>query len=102
MPLNNNYIFELDADFSIDAALEFDIEFEEDSDIVFEIKEQFVIEYKEKLPDYEGPYNVIPKISKTILPTKDTSMSEDITIFQIPYAAVKNTAGGVTVTIGLE
>lgn len=56
----------------------------------------------DRLPEYQGSYKVTPKIEKITLPTKDKSLYEDITVYQIPYSAVKNNAGGNTITIGLE
>ena len=53
-------------------------------------------------PIYEGDYNIVPKVSEQVLETKNKSLLDDITVFQIPYAAVSNPSGGETVTIGLE
>ena len=56
----------------------------------------------DRLPDYEGSYEVIPKITSQTLPTKDTSMIEDVQITAIPYQEVDNISGGKTATIGFE
>lgn len=56
----------------------------------------------DKYPDYTGSYEVTPKIRSQILPTKNTSLDEDIVIFDIPYQEVSNPSGGLTATIGLE
>lgn len=53
-------------------------------------------------PYYTGSYAVIPKIKEQKLATKNKSLVDDVTIFQIPYAEVSNPAGGKTITIGLE
>lgn len=53
-------------------------------------------------PYYEGSYVVTPRVTEQLLPTKDTVLEDDVTIFQIPYSSVSNPAGGNTVTIGLE
>lgn len=55
-----------------------------------------------RLPTYEGDYSVTPKVSEIVLPTKNKSMTDDVTVFQIPYHEVENPSGGLTVTIGLE
>lgn len=55
-----------------------------------------------KLPYYKGEYEITPKVTEQILETKNKSMKEDITVFQIPYSSVINPSGGQTVTIGLE
>lgn len=55
-----------------------------------------------RLPNYKGDYQVTPKIDQIVLPTKNKSMTDDVTVFQIPYKEVKNPQGGSTVTIGLE
>ena len=56
----------------------------------------------EDYPIYEGSYVVTPRITEQVLDTKNKSLLDDITIFQIPYASVSNPSGGSTVTIGLE
>ena len=49
---------------------------------------------------YEGPYTVTPHVSNNqVLPTNDLVMSDDVTVFKIPYAEVSNISGK-TVTIG--
>lgn len=55
-----------------------------------------------RLPDYGGSYSVTPKVTEQVLPTKDRSMLDDITIFQVPFQETDNPSGGKTVVIGLE
>jgi len=55
-----------------------------------------------QLPFYEGDYCVTPSVNEVVLPTKNKSMVDDVTVFQIPYSSVSNPAGGETITIGLE
>ena len=55
-----------------------------------------------KLPDYSGSYSVTPKVTEQVLPTKDKSMLDDVTIFQVPFQETDNPSGGKTVVIGLE
>lgn len=49
---------------------------------------------------YEGPYEVTPTLETQMLATRNKTMSDDVTVFEIPYAEVGNTAGGTTATIG--
>ena len=56
---------------------------------------------REKYYDtYPGPYEVIPKSYDQILNTKNLLMINDTTVKEIPYAAVSNVHGGLTITIG--
>ena len=54
----------------------------------------------DKLPDYEGDYNITPKIDAQTLETKDKSMTADLEVEKIPYQEVSNPSGGLTATIG--
>jgi len=81
----------LDIPMSLDPSVEFEIEFD--------------ISYGQggKYPDYEGEYVVTPAIQESrVLPTAGRSMTDDLTITQVPYAETSNIGGGITVTIGLE
>lgn len=53
------------------------------------------------LPYYRGDYEVTPKITEQTLPTKQKSMSDDVTIKPIPTNEVSNPYG-ITFTIGGE
>lgn len=96
-------IMELEADFNISNEFIADVSLSSEQ-IEFTIDENFVINKsgEGRLPDYLGKYTITPKVKEIVLPTKDKSMLRDITIFQIPYSSVKNSAGGTTITIGLE
>ena len=53
-----------------------------------------------KLPNYTGPYTVIPKVKQDqTLNTKDKSMVDDVVVLEIPYEEVHNVTG-TTFTIG--
>lgn len=53
------------------------------------------------IPVYNGEYTVIPKVDEEqILETSGYAMAKDVTVKEIPYFEVKNTAGGTTATIG--
>lgn len=55
----------------------------------------------EKTPDYyEGSYEIKPTNDEQILPTKDKTMKEDLTVDPVSFIEVGNTAGGTTVIIG--
>jgi len=50
---------------------------------------------------YTGAYQVTPHpVNDVILATKNKSMTDDVTVYKIPYEAVSNPQGGNTVTIG--
>lgn len=55
-----------------------------------------------KLPDYEGDYEVTPRLVEQVLPTKDKSMLDDVTVNPIGVDRVSNPSGGKTVTIGAD
>ena len=50
---------------------------------------------------YEGAYSVIPKVYQQILETKNKLMSDDVTIYEIPYTEVSNLVG-TTVIIATD
>lgn len=54
----------------------------------------------EKLPYYTGAYEVTPAVIEQILPTARKSMSDDVTIKEIPHEEVSNESGGYTFIIG--
>lgn len=58
------------------------------------------IAYNGDIEEYTGEYDVYPKISSQILETKDTVLTHNIKVFEIPYASVSNNSGGMTATIG--
>ena len=49
---------------------------------------------------YLGPYEVTPTFDEQYLETRDHTMTDDVTVHQIPVHRVSNPAGGVTVSIG--
>ncbi len=51
---------------------------------------------------YEGSYEVTPSVENQTLATKERVLTDDITILEIPFFSVGNTAGGNTVYIGSE
>lgn len=80
-----------------------DFIFEDNSnDIELSFDEEINNIVSKEYPDYLGTYEVTPKVTEIILPTKNKTMKKNVTVFQIPYAEVSNAAGGKTVTIGLE
>ncbi len=51
-------------------------------------------------PEYKGETEVVPKaFEDQTLKTKNTLVTKDIVVSQIPYFAVSNPAGGYTVSI---
>lgn len=58
-----------------------------------------VVDGDGRLPDYDGPYEAIPKAHPQTLETKDKSMKDNVTVAEIPYHEVSNETG-TTVVIG--
>ncbi len=55
----------------------------------------------EELPTYDGTYEVTPSTEADVnLQTANTYMDANVVVQKIPFAEVKNTANGVTATIG--
>ena len=52
-----------------------------------------------RLPDYDGDYEVVPKLIDQVLPTKDKSMTNDVVVKEVPVARVSNPSGGKTCII---
>lgn len=79
---------------------EFELIFSE-SNVAFDIS---FGEVQTVLPDpYTGQYVVIPKANdETILQTKNKSMSDNVTVKEIPYYSTSNPQGGNTIYIGTE
>lgn len=48
---------------------------------------------------YTGEYEVTPHDYEQTLECKEKMMSENVTVFEIPYAEVLNLSGGYTATI---
>lgn len=54
-------------------------------------------------PDfYEGEYDITPKVEAQTIPTANKFLAEDVTVREIPFFRVGNTAGGSTVYIANE
>ena len=51
-------------------------------------------------PDYEGEYEVVPRLYQQGLETRDKVMRDDVTVYEIPVAYTSNVYGGKTVVIG--
>ena len=51
-------------------------------------------------PSYEGEYIVIPKLHEQTLETRHKTMSNDVTVKEIPITVTSNPQGGKTVLIG--
>ncbi len=81
---------------------------EKQQEIILEIEKEKEIEISVEsgtggmLPYYDGEYEFTPRTTEILIPTKNKSMVDDVTIFQIPYKEVSNPEGGHTVTIGIE
>lgn len=52
---------------------------------------------------YQGPYEVTPRaFNSVVLPTNDKTMTDDVTVFEIPYWETSNLFDGKTVYIANE
>lgn len=51
-------------------------------------------------PLYTGPFDVVPSADEQVLKTAKKTVTNDITISQIPYTEISNLSGGYTVSIG--
>ena len=81
--------------FVIDEAESLDFTLDEAESLDFELDE-----YTQVTPDkYQGPYYVIPEVEPQLLETKNKLMSDDVTVWAIPYTEVSNPEG-TTVIIG--
>lgn len=86
----------LDVDLTVE---EYDLEIDDGAS--FDVELDTVIKVVTITGDmYEGPYEVTPTLETQMLATRNKTMSDDVTVFEIPYAEVGNTAGGMTATIG--
>ena len=52
-----------------------------------------------RLPDYEGSYDVTPRLVEQVLPTNGRSMNDDVTVREVPIERVSNPSNGKTVVI---
>lgn len=88
---DNSFDMSIDGDdFNVELIQsEFDIDFAE-----------AVIVQGDRLPNYEGLYEITPRVVEQMLETKDKSMVNDLTVNAIPYVEVSNVGGGFTATIG--
>lgn len=56
----------------------------------------------EDIKEYEGEYEVVPKLKGETLPTKERYMEADLVVKPIPIYETTNNSGGVTVYIAKE
>ena len=61
-----------------------------------------IVPVYEDVPEYQGVYDVTPKVVEQKMGTKDKLMRDDVTIKSIPFFNVSNASGGSTVYIGNE
>lgn len=58
--------------------------------------------YSDAASEYEGPYEVTPKVEAQTLETAGKIMQSNVEIHKIPYFEVDNTSGGSTVYIAKD
>ena len=51
-------------------------------------------------PEYEGSYEVTPRLYVQSLDTDGKLMEDDVTVYEIPVTRTTNPTGGLTVLIG--
>lgn len=86
----------LDVDVSVE---EFDLEVQETESLDVELETAINVIHLQG-DEYEGPYIVTPKVEEQQLATRAKTMTDNVTVLEIPYAEVSNLSGGYTVTIG--
>lgn len=86
----------LDVDVSVE---EFDLEVNDETAVDFELGTAINVIHLQG-DEYEGPYIVTPKVEQQELATRAKTMTDNVTVLEIPYAEVSNLSGGYTVTIG--
>ena len=70
--------------------------FEEDEEFVLDFGEVFEIDHD--YDPYLGPYEVIPKAwEDQVLATNGKNMTDDVTVFEVPYDEVTNPTGTTVV-----
>lgn len=86
----------LDVDLTVE---EYDLDFDDGAS--YDVELDTIIRVVTITGDmYEGPYEVTPTLETQMLATRNKTMRDDVTVFEIPYAEVGNIAGGMTATIG--
>ena len=86
----------LDVELSVE---EFDLEVNDEAAVDFDLDTAIEVIQIGGDP-YEGPYTVTPKVTEQTLETLAKTMTDNVTVLEIPYIAVSNPSGGTTVTIG--
>lgn len=64
--------------------------------------DEYIPYHTTELPDYEGEYEVIPRLSPQVLATNERVMRSDMTIDGIPSYRTTNPSGGYTVIIAQD
>ena len=67
--------------------------------VCFRSLQRVIAQGGEQLPNYGGPTSVLPSFARQVLPTKGTSVHENIEIRPIQVTVVSNTSGGKTISI---
>jgi hypothetical protein len=86
-------VIELEFDL-ISADMSIDMEMAEETEVI-----EFGINSGDGLKPYTGDYDVIPKVVDQVLETKNLSMTDDVTVKEIPMHEVSNDYG-TTIIIG--
>lgn len=76
-----------------------DLRIEDDVGIDLGVAEQIVVKHYDA-DLYTGAYEVTPDFTETVLPTRNTVLTDNVEVKPIQVESVSNTAGGRTVYIG--
>lgn len=91
----------VDIDFSTNT-FEFDLDYASEMDLESFDNVQVVRLKPSEMPNYEGNYEVTPKMESQILETKAKYMKDDVTVHAVPVRKTRNSSGGFTVYIATE
>lgn len=69
--------------------------------IILDIQEVFEGSGGGGFPDYKGEYEVTPSTEEQVLPTKNKSMRNDVTVKEIPTYEVSNDSGTTFIIGGM-
>ena len=88
-----------DVTLEVDAGAATDLEVTDGAGVEFGTDEHLRVAYTE-LPDYDGPYEVVPASDAITLPTSARALWRDVTIAPIPsnYGLITYSGGVLTVS----
>ena len=85
---------------NIEHSMDLNIDEPNTNDIELIISASFINVEGDIYPKYKGGYEVIPKFINQELETKNTVLTKNVEVKEIPVQKAENLGGGYTVTIG--